>query len=59
MTKKKSKQIDKLFEMVPSAEFEITYLRFSHILKEIRPIEGYEYPEGTKEICDKINKMYP
>lgn len=59
ITKRKSKQIDKLFELVPSAEFEITYYFFSHILKEIHPIEGYEYPEGVKEICDRINKMYP
>lgn len=59
ITKKKSKQIDKLFKLVPSAEFEISYYFFSHILKEIHPIEGYEYPEGVKEICDRINKMYP
>ncbi|MGN0962926.1 MAG: hypothetical protein ACI4PP_05050 [Clostridia bacterium] len=45
-------------ELVPSAEFEITYFRFSRILKEIRPIAGYEYPEGTKELCEKISKMY-
>ena len=59
ITKRKSKQIDKLFELVPSAEFEITYYFFSHILKEIHPIKGYEYPDGVKEICDRINKMYP
>ena len=59
MTKKKSKQIDNLLRLVPSAEFEICYLPFSRILREIRPIEGYDYPEGVKELCEKISKMYP
>lgn len=59
MTKRKSKQIDKLFKLDPSAEFEITYLFFSHILQKIRPIDGYEYAEGVAEILESINKMYP
>lgn len=59
MTKRKSKQIDKLFKLDPSAEFEITYLFFSHILQKIRPIEGYEYAKSVPEILESINKMYP
>ncbi len=59
MTTRKSKQIDKLFKLEPTAEFEIRYLLFSKILREIRPIEGYEYAEGVPEILERINKMYP
>ena len=59
MTKTKAKYIDRLFEMEPTAEFEITYLLFSRYLQEIRPIEGWEYAEGVPELCEKISKMYP
>lgn len=59
MTKTKARHIDRLFELEPTAEFEIVYLRFSRYLQEIRPIEGWEYAEGVAELCEKINNLYP
>lgn len=58
-TEPKSDLIDELYRLEPTMEFEVTYLRFSKLLKEIRPIEGYEYAEGVPELLEKINAMYP
>lgn len=59
LTEPKSELIDKLYLLEPTMEFEVTYFRFSKFLKEIRPIEGYEYAEGVPELLEKINAMYP
>ena len=59
MTKQKSDLLDELIRLEPTAEFEIRYLKYSKLLQEIRPIEGWEYAEGVPELCEKISKMYP
>ena len=59
MTKQKSDLLDELIWLEPTAEFEIRYLKYSKLLQEIRPIEGWEYAEGVAELCEKISKMYP
>ena len=59
MTQPKSNLFDQLYQLEPTMEFEVSYLRFSKLLKEIRPIEGYEYAEGVPEILKQINSMYP
>ena len=59
MTKQKSDLLDELIRLEPTAEFEIRYLKYSKLLQEIRPIEGWEYAEGVSELCEKISKMYP
>ncbi len=59
MTKQKSDLLDELIRLEPPAEFEICYLKYSKLLLEIRPIEGWEYAEGVPELCEKISKMYP
>ena len=59
MTKQKSDLLDELIRLEPVAEFEIRYLKYSKLLQEIRPIEGWKYAEGVPELCEKISKMYP
>lgn len=59
MTQPKSDLFDQLYQLEPTMEFEVSYLRFSKFLKEIRPIEGYEYADGVPEILKQINSMYP
>ncbi len=44
-----------LTEKEPSMEFEVEYLFFSKLLINIRPIEGYDYPEGVPELLEKLN----
>ena len=59
MTRQKSDFLDYLTELEPTAEFEITYLKFSRRLQKIEPIPEWEYAEGVAELCEKISKMYP
>ncbi|MBQ1251455.1 MAG: hypothetical protein IIY02_00915, partial [Firmicutes bacterium] len=59
MTRQKSDLLDRLIELEPTAEFEITYLKHSKILKKIAPIPGWEYADGVAELCEEISNMYP
>lgn len=59
MTRQKSDLLDRLIEAEPTAEFEITYLKHSRILKKIAPIPGHTYADGVAELCEEINRMYP
>lgn len=59
LSEEKADLFDQLFQLEPTAEFEITYLKYSNFFQSIRPIEGWEYAEGVPELCEKISKLYP
>lgn len=50
---------NKWAELEPEMFCEIEVYKKSRILKEIRPIEGHDYPEGVPEIIRIVNQMYP
>lgn len=48
--------LDDLITLEPTMEFQISYLRHSHLIVKMEPIEGYTYEGNAIELLEKINQ---
>ena len=58
-SKQKSVLLDRLYELEPTAAFEISYLKYRRLFQKIAPIPGWKYADGVAELCEEISNMYP
>lgn len=48
--------LDDLITLEPTMEFQISYLRHSHLIVKMEPIEGYTYEGNAIDLLNKINQ---
>lgn len=53
-------KLDDLITLEPTMEFQVTFLRYSHLIVKLAPIENYPYDEKVFSLLEEINaRIHP